>query len=49
MSETLNSAVVTIERIVAGGLGLGRHEGRVLLVPLTAPGDTVEVELPARG
>jgi 23S rRNA (uracil1939-C5)-methyltransferase len=43
------SAVIEIERIVAGGYGLGRHEGKVLLVPLTAPGDTVEVELPERG
>ena len=49
MGDTSNTAFITIERIIAGGHGLGRHEGRVLLVPLTAPGDAVEVELPARG
>ena len=40
---------VRIERIVAGGLGLGRYEGRVLLVPMSAPGDIVEVRLPPKG
>jgi len=45
----IEKAVITIERIVAGGFGLGRHEGRVLLVPLTAPGDEVEVGVPERG
>ena len=50
MSDTaLSTATITIERLVAGGFGLGRHEGKVLLVPLTAPGDEVEVELPERG
>jgi 23S rRNA (uracil1939-C5)-methyltransferase len=48
-TENRKTAVIEIERIVAGGYGLGRHEGRVLLVPLTAPGDTVEAELPERG
>ena len=48
-TEGHGTAVIEIERIVAGGFGLGRHESRVLLVPLTAPGDTVEVELPDRG
>jgi 23S rRNA (uracil1939-C5)-methyltransferase len=47
--KTDQNAVISIERIVAGGFGLGRHEGRVLLVPLTAPGDQVEVEVPERG
>jgi 23S rRNA (uracil1939-C5)-methyltransferase len=48
-TEDRGTAVIEIERIVAGGYGFGRHDGRVLLVPLTAPGDTVEVELPERG
>ena len=49
MKTTSDTAMVTIERIVAGGFGLARLEGRVLLVPLTAPGDRVEVVLPERG
>ncbi|HET7055573.1 MAG TPA: class I SAM-dependent RNA methyltransferase [Thermomicrobiales bacterium] len=48
-TEVRKTAVIEIERIVAGGYGLGRHDGRVLLVPLTAPGDTIEVVLPERG
>lgn len=47
--DTSDTTTVTIERIVAGGYGLGRVDGRVLLVPLTAPGDVVQVELPTRG
>lgn len=39
------TSTATIERIVAGGYGLGRVDGRVVLVPLTAPGDVVEIEL----
>lgn len=31
-----------IEKVVHGGAGLGREEGRVWLVPYTAPGDLVE-------
>jgi 23S rRNA (uracil1939-C5)-methyltransferase len=48
-SSVPGTATVTIERVVAGGFGLARHGGRVLLVPLTAPGDVVEIELPPRG
>jgi 23S rRNA (uracil1939-C5)-methyltransferase len=47
-SSIPDSATVTIERVVAGGFGLARHGGRVLLIPLTAPGDVVEIELPTR-
>jgi 23S rRNA (uracil1939-C5)-methyltransferase len=43
------TATVTIEKIVTGGLGLARLHGRVLLAPLTAPGDVVEVTVPERG
>lgn len=33
-----------IEKVVHGGFGLGREEGRVWLVPYTAPGDLIEAE-----
>lgn len=33
-----------IDKLVAGGLGLGRHEGQVVFVPLAAPGDRLLVE-----
>jgi len=36
---------VAVERVVYGGEGLARHEGRVVLIPLTAPGDRALVEL----
>ena len=32
MNARPETAIITIERIVAGGFGLGRHEGKVLLV-----------------
>lgn len=35
---------VDIEKIVAGGDGLARHEGRVVFVPKTAPGERHRVE-----
>ncbi len=34
-----------IESIAFGGEGILRHEGLVIFVPFTAPGDTVEVEI----
>ena len=37
-------ATIEIEKIVYGGAGLARHEGKVWLVPLTAPGEIVEAE-----
>ncbi len=36
---------VTIERMVYGGEGLARHEGRVLFIPYAAPGDRALVEI----
>jgi 23S rRNA (uracil1939-C5)-methyltransferase len=33
-----------IEKLVYGGWGMGRHEGKVVFVPFTAPGDRVEVK-----
>lgn len=35
------SIEVTIEKLVYGGEGLGRVEGRVVLVPLVLPGERV--------
>ncbi|MFI5302403.1 MAG: class I SAM-dependent RNA methyltransferase, partial [Polyangiales bacterium] len=47
-------ATLTIERLVAGGAGLARRDGEVVLVPHVAVGEEVAVELdrsrrPARG
>jgi 23S rRNA (uracil1939-C5)-methyltransferase len=41
----MKSLVVEIERILPGGKGLAHAEGLTVLVPLTAPGDTVLIEL----
>lgn len=35
-------ARLRIEKVVPGGSGLGREDGRVWLVPYTAPGDVIE-------
>jgi 23S rRNA (uracil1939-C5)-methyltransferase len=32
-----------IDKLVYGGMGLGRHDGKVVFVPFTAPGDRVRV------
>ncbi len=42
MSET---ATVTIERVAAGGDGVARHDGLVVFVPRSVPGDVVSVAL----
>lgn len=36
---------LTIEKLVYGGAGLGRLEGRAVLVPFVAPGEAVRVEI----
>lgn len=41
----MTSIDVDIEKIVAGGDGLARHEGRVVFVPATAPGERHRVEI----
>ncbi len=41
----LDDVEVQIEKLVYGGCGLGRVDGRVVLVPFVAPGETVEVEV----
>ncbi len=42
MNET---ATVTIERLAAGGDGVARHDGMVVFVPRSVPGDVVSVSL----
>jgi 23S rRNA (uracil1939-C5)-methyltransferase len=37
--------IVTIERILPGGLGLAHADGKTLLVSLAAPGDLVQVKI----
>lgn len=41
LTET-SSETFRIEKLVYGGAGLARHEGRVYLLPKVAPGDLVE-------
>lgn len=45
MSETID---VQIDSLAAGGDGVGRHEGMVVFVPRTAPGDLVRVAVSRR-
>lgn len=42
-------ATLDITSIAAGGDGVARHEGMVVFVPRTAPGDRVRVRLRAKG
>jgi 23S rRNA (uracil1939-C5)-methyltransferase len=44
MAEPRREFELTIEKLVYGGAGLGRVEGRVVLVPFTLPGERVIVE-----
>ena len=39
------SFTIEIEKMVYGGHGLGRADGKVVFVPFTAPGDRAEIEL----
>jgi 23S rRNA (uracil1939-C5)-methyltransferase len=43
--QAVRSVVMQIEKLVQGGDGLGRHEGRAVFVPYTAPAETVAVSL----
>ncbi len=36
---------LTIERLANGGDGVGHHDGKVIFVPFSAPGDELEVEI----
>src|SRR5438046_2679811 len=44
MAEPRREFELTIEKLVYGGDGLGRVEGRVVLAPFTLPGERVVVE-----
>src|SRR5437879_998201 len=44
MAEPRREFELTIEKLVYGGEGLGRVEGRVVLAPFTLPGERVVVE-----
>jgi 23S rRNA (uracil1939-C5)-methyltransferase len=43
-SDLSGSSVISIEKLVYGGDGLGRLDGQVVLVPLVLPGETVQVK-----
>lgn len=45
MASTESTKIVKIDSLAYGPYGIGRKEGQVLLVPLTAPGDEVEVRI----
>ncbi len=40
---SLKTFEIVIEKVVYGGAGLGRHEGKVVFVPFSAPGDRLVV------
>jgi 23S rRNA (uracil1939-C5)-methyltransferase len=43
--KTGDEAILEITDIAYGGAGLARHEGRVVFVPFTIPGETVRVRI----
>ena len=45
---TASTARLAIDAIAAGGDGVARHEGRVVFVPRTAPGDVVDADIKAK-
>ncbi len=40
-----NENIVQIEKIINDGAGLGRQDGKVIFIPYTIPGETVEFEI----
>lgn len=44
-----STATLTVERIAAGGDGVARHDGLVVFVPRTAPGDVAQVAIRMQG
>lgn len=42
--ESVQTMLIKIEKLVYGGRGLGRADGRVVLVPFVLPGEEVETE-----
>ncbi|HOK45630.1 MAG TPA: TRAM domain-containing protein, partial [Bryobacteraceae bacterium] len=47
-TETYEPETITIEKLVYGGKGLGRQNGRVVLAPFVLPGETARVRVEAR-
>ena len=45
MAQSAEIMNLLIDRIVPGGDGMGRHEGRTVFVPLSAPGDELAVRI----
>ena len=45
MASTESTVIVKIDSLAYGPYGVGRHEGRVILVPLTVPGDEAEIRI----
>ena len=43
-----DSLTLDVEKLVTGGAGLARHDGLTVFVPLTAPGDRVQVRIVER-
>lgn len=43
--ETLPPATLTIEKLVYGGAGLARLDGKVILIPFVLPGEVVRAEI----
>lgn len=44
-TDTNGGGALAVEKLVYGGEGLARRNGRVVLVPFVLPGETVEVEI----
>ena len=45
-SQTTSSTIeVTVEKVIYGGAGLARHEGKVVFLPFTAAGDRVKARI----
>jgi 23S rRNA (uracil1939-C5)-methyltransferase len=42
-SKTAKSFEITVEKLVYGGMGFGRHQGKVVFVPFSVPGDRMRV------
>jgi 23S rRNA (uracil1939-C5)-methyltransferase len=42
--KTSKTFDITIEKLVYGGMGFARHQGKVVFVPFSAPGDKVRVQ-----
>jgi 23S rRNA (uracil1939-C5)-methyltransferase len=45
MNEAIDSLRLRIDALAYGPYGIGRHNGRVVMVPLTVPGDEIEATI----